>query len=135
MTGRVRTFVRLRANDRCEYCRIRECDDAYRPHLDHILPKKHGGSDNAENLALACSNCSLGKGSNLAGRDPDTGKIARLFHPRKDNWSDHFRWSGARLSGTTAVGRVTVLVMNINNPDRIAIRRALIDEGTFPDED
>jgi hypothetical protein len=34
--------------------------------------------------------------------------------------------------GLTSVGRVTVMVLDLNNPDVVAVRRALIDEGCFP---
>lgn len=55
--------------------------------------------------------------------------MTRLFHPRQDVWSDHFRWSGPRLIGKTAVGRVTVAVLCINRVDVVLLRRSLMAEG------
>lgn len=61
--------------------------------------------------------------------DPDTNRLTRLFHPRQDNWDEHFQRSGAILSGKTDVGRTTIEVLAINSPVRVAARQTLIDEG------
>ena len=57
---------------------------------------------------------------------------ASLFHPRTDNWQDHFRWGGPTLVGLTLIGKVTIRVLDISDPDYVAVRRALIEEGVFP---
>lgn len=72
------------------------------------------------------------KGPNIAGVDPDTGQLTRLFHPRRDIWSEHFHWNGPTVCGLTAIGRVTLYVLDINDPVRIEHRRLLIEEGVFP---
>ena len=69
--------------------------------IDHILTRQHGGETNLENLALACVHCNQRKGPNIAGRDPVTGEVVRLFHPRQDLWRDHFEWDGPDLVGRT----------------------------------
>ena len=81
--------------------------------------------DDASNLALACIDCNLRKGSNLTGIDPQSGKLIRIFDPRKQRWSDHFAWSGARLTGLTEVGRTTIRVLEMNSEDRVQLRLAL----------
>jgi|GEM_PF-3273097 len=80
-------------------------------HLDHIIPRQHGGLTERNNLALACLHCNRHKGPNLAGLDPANGDIAPLFNPRRDAWSDHFEWHDTELAGKTAVGRVTIRVL------------------------
>lgn len=50
--------------------------------VDHIVARQHGGPTVLENLALACLHCNRHKGPNIAGTDPSTGEIVRLFHPR-----------------------------------------------------
>jgi hypothetical protein len=55
--------------------------------------------------------------------------LARLFHPRRDVWGQHFEWNGAVIVGRTDVGRATVAVLAFNNPSRVAARAILIDEG------
>ena len=68
MNQSLRQFVRDRAERRCEYCGIsEECDLVLPFHVEHIRARKHGGGDEAENLALACHHCNLCKGSNLSG--------------------------------------------------------------------
>jgi hypothetical protein len=74
------------------------------------------------------------KGPNVAGIDPDTQALTQLFHPRQDDWSEHFIWNGPELTGKTVIGRVTIAVLAINLPHRIALRQALIEEGAFPPE-
>jgi hypothetical protein len=121
-----------RAGAACEYCLLPEEADESPFQIDHILAKAHGGRSSADNLALACFACNNRKGTNLAGIDPRTGSIVRLFHPRRDKWDRHFRWRGAMLLGRTRTARATIAVLGINLRHRIALRRALIGEGVFP---
>jgi hypothetical protein len=72
------------------------------------------------------------KGPSIAGVDPDSGAITPLFHPRQDAWTDHFYWQGALLVGRSAKGRTTIDVLEINEPDRVALRASLQMEGRFP---
>ena len=116
-------LVRKRAGDRCEYCRLAQELSGLRFHIEHIIPRKHGGTDDVDNLALACPECNLRKGPNLSGIDPETGKVTRLFHPRRQNWDDHFRAASGRLNGKTAAGRATIKVLGINMAHRVGLRR------------
>ena len=86
----------------------------------------------AGNLALACFSCNNAKGPNIAGIDPVSKAIVRLFHPRLHKWSAHFRWDGPALNGRTPIGRTTIEVLEINLPRRLVLRRMLIEEGVFP---
>jgi 5-methylcytosine-specific restriction endonuclease McrA len=79
-----------RAKRRCEYCHMPAAAYASSLHVDHIIARQHGGETGLENLALACMHCNQRKGPNIAGRNPETGEIIHLFHPRKDAWNDHF---------------------------------------------
>ncbi|MHB8751600.1 MAG: hypothetical protein ACYDBJ_20725 [Aggregatilineales bacterium] len=55
-----------------------------------------------------------------------------MFHPRRDRWDEHFSLSNARIIGKTAIGRVTVELLQMNNPDRVAEREILIRLGNYP---
>jgi hypothetical protein len=125
--------VRQRAGDACEYCRMSQ---AYYSTIafpiDHIIARQHGGTTVLHNLALSCLHCNSHKGPNIAGVDPRSRKLTRLFNPRRHKWNRHFLWDGPYLVGRTAIGRVTVAVLALNNPDHVAVREALIDEGRFP---
>ena len=124
-------FVWRRANANCEYCHVPQSCDALAFEIDHIIGLQHLGSTSDDNLALACYACNHHKGPNIAGFDVVTEQIVALFHPRRDNWSEHFRWSGPTLEGLTPAGRVTVHVLSINRDVRVALRRALILEGVL----
>jgi hypothetical protein len=97
--------------------------------LDHIIAQQHRGPTTAENLALSCGRCNASKGPNIAGIDPASNLMSRLFNPRADRWEEHFRLEGATIVGLTAIGRTTVAVLNMNQPYAIAARAALIDSG------
>jgi hypothetical protein len=64
----------------------------------------------------------LHKGTNLTGFDPETGAVTEIFHPRRQQWDDHFRWQGLYIAGETAVGRATVVVLAMNADDQLALR-------------
>jgi len=125
--------VRELANEICEYCRMPQVYYPTVPFpIDHIIAKQHRGSTVLRNLALSCLHCNSHKGPNIAGLDPRTGKLTRLFNPRRHKWERHFRWDGPVLVGRTAVGRVTVAVLAMNDPDAVEVRLELMEEGIFP---
>jgi len=115
MASNLEQLVWRRARSRCEYCRIPAAQTEQVLTFDHIIAVQHHGATVASNLALACFPCNRQKGPNLAGIDPVHGKLSPLFHPRRHRWDRHFRWQGARLFGKTAIGRVTIYVLDINH--------------------
>lgn len=115
--------MRERAQNACEYCYLHQDDSPLAAlHVEHIIPKIHGGRDALDNLALACIDCNLRKGTNLTGIDPETSEITELFHPRRQRWEAHFEWQGIYLIGKNATGRTTIRVLNINSEDQVALR-------------
>ena len=130
----LRDEVWRRAKSCCEYCRMPQSLDPIPFHIDHIIARKHGGHTTAENLAISCFGCNNQKQSDIAGIDPEgpPDVPVRLFHPRTDSWEDHFAWDGPVLIARTAVGRVTLYVLGINLPHRVALRKTLINEEVFP---
>ena len=127
MDGATREAVAERARHRCEYCRLPEFADPHQAfHLEHIVPRQHGGDDMLENLAWSCSRCNRRKGTNLATIDASSGELVVLFHPRTQAWDEHFVFSEARIFGLTAIGRVTVRLLDMNAHHRVQLRRELI---------
>jgi hypothetical protein len=123
MDSQTRVRVRERAGNRCGYCQLPQEDSPLAAlHVEHVMPKAHGGTDDLENLALACIDYNLHKGTNLTGVDPDTGQITALFHPRRHRWDDHFAWRGNQIVGRSAIGRTTVRVLCMNSDDQLALR-------------
>ena len=118
-----KTQVRERAGFCCEYCQLKQEDSPLAVlHVEHVIPKKHRGGDELNNLALACIDCNLHKGPNLTGLDPENGEITPLFNPRNQIWSEHFKWQGVLIVGLTACGRTTIGVMNMNSEDQLGLR-------------
>ena len=132
MEESLRRSVREAARGCCEYCLLPQQFTVLPLEVDHIVARKHGGPTTVENLCLACYNCNGHKGPNIAGIDPDTQEVTRLFHPRRDTWEEHFRWDGPTLVGQTPAGRATIVVLAMNIPERVEHRRLLIAEGVFP---
>lgn len=123
ITAAIRRQVRERASHKCEYCGMNQDVEPFVTYqVEHIVAKQHGGNDDLENLALACSHGNLHKGPNLSGIDPVTGKIVRLFHPRSDVWIDHFQLAGAEILGLSPPGRATVQVLAMNARTRMDLR-------------
>lgn len=69
--------------------------------------------------------CNLHKGPNLTSIDSLTGAVVLLFHPRRDDWHEHFHWSGVEIVGITPTGRATVRLLQMNEPRRLRLRAAL----------
>jgi hypothetical protein len=132
MDIRLEKLVWRRAKARCEYCLLPQALSPATHEIDHIIARKHHGPIDAGNLALACFFCNSCKGTNIAGIDPESGRIVRLFHPREDQWKRHFEWNGPLLVGRSRSGRATIAVLEINHPEFVAWREILIREGTFP---
>ena len=127
-----RNFVRERAGDRCEYCHLhQDHQSAVSLQLEHIVANQHRKDDSPENLALACLRCNLHKGTNLVGLDPQTGSVTPLFHPRQHVWCEHFEIRDGRIVGSTAIGRTTATLLQMNTPDRIELRLALAAAGLW----
>jgi HNH endonuclease len=129
MDAGTRRFVRERAGERCEYCRLHQKHSELLHHVEHVVARQHNGSDDLDNLALACHRCNLHKGPNLSGIDPLTGNVEVLFHPRRDEWSEYFVFRGAHIEGLTPSGRATVEVLVLNDARRLELRQELIGLG------
>ncbi|MBM4073508.1 MAG: HNH endonuclease [Planctomycetes bacterium] len=129
-----RRLVRERARNCCEYCQLPQQCTVLPHEVDHIRAKKHRGRTSLRNMCWACAQCNGAKGSNAAGFDPLTNMLVRLFHPRNDKWNQHFRWRGCRLVGKTPVGRATIEVLGINQPDRVHQRQLLRAAGMWEAE-
>ena len=124
MDEQLRQFVRERAFDRCEYCGLAQAAEPFFTyHVEHIVARQHVGSDDPENLALACYHCNAHKGPNLSALDPISGALVRLFHPRQDPWEQHFERNGVVVVGRTAIGRAMVALLKMNTEDRSRLRQ------------
>lgn len=126
-----RRLVQERAAGRCEYCRIPEDIRPYPFQVEHIRSLKHGGSSDPDNLAWSCLHCNLRKGTDVAAYDDLTDALVPLFNPRTQVWDEHFAMNEAWIEGLTAVGRATVNLLQMNHPQQVEARAALIEAGLW----
>ena len=132
VSASLRQLVTDRAKDRCEYCLFPTIMSSLAFEMEHIIAEKHGGESEAENLALACPYCNRFKGSDLGSLDPESGDLVPFFNPRTQDWHEHFSLGGAEVVPLTAVGRVTVKILQLNDADRLLERQLLIEVNRYP---
>lgn len=93
---RLRQRVVAEFRNRCAYCHTLTSVTGARLVIDHIIPEAAGGQTAWENLCLACHSCNEFKGAQVKAQDPLMGERVPLFHPRRQQWREHFllerRW-------------------------------------------
>lgn len=133
----IRQSVAEAAKYRCGYCLTSQ--EIIGPYLqiDHILPESRGGTADEENLWLACPLCNNAKSDHVEAEDPETDMRVPLFNPRREAWTDHFRWSedGTEILGRTPVGRATIARLKMNDRVRVAVRAKWVAVGWHPPAD
>lgn len=127
-----RQRVASRAEHRCEYCLLHQDHGAKRHEIDHVIPVKHGGKDSENNLAWACFHCNRYKGSDVGAFSVKTGQLTPLFNPRKQSWHKHFALDMGTITAKTEIGRVTIMVLQLNRPARVQVRALLMEAGLYP---
>jgi hypothetical protein len=136
----VKQAIQERAKYVCEYCHSSERLSANRFTVEHVIPKSLGGSDEINNLALACRRCNERRYNFVAGVDPETQEIVPIFNPRQQKWEEHFVWidGGVAIEGMTPIGRATCIRLDLNDtcyPENDSIRetrRFWIKAGVHP---
>ena len=130
----LRRRVMEAAHFRCGYCLTDQRVIGPLLEIDHIIPEAKGGTDDEENLWLACPLCNSHKGDRVAALDPESGATVPLFNPRRDRWRDHFTWTadGTVVRGLTATGRATVDALVMNHTDVVAARALWVVAGWHP---
>lgn len=130
----VRRQVRARARDRCEYCQHPARFSCAPFVCEHVLPRVRGGGSTLAELAWACPACNGHKYAKTHAQDPKTGRVAALFHPRRQRGVRHFAWSpdSLRIEGHTTTGRATVAALHLNAPALVNLRPALRAVGEHP---
>jgi hypothetical protein len=126
--------VSNRAGERCEYCRAREVVFNFAFEVDHIVPRAAGGTDQLDNLALACESCNIFKSDVTRRFDEIERVFADLFNPRIDLWQQHFFFDteSCQIAGLTATGRVTVIQLRLNSAFQLRARRHWMSSDLYP---
>jgi HNH endonuclease len=109
-----------RADYLCEYCLAPEELSGKEFQVEHVVPRKRGGGDSIDNLALACIRCNLSKATALQAAPHHGAAGVPLFNPRKGTWSECFSFD-VRLQdqrvfirGRNDTGRATVSRLKMN---------------------
>jgi hypothetical protein len=101
---------------------------------EHIEARSRGGKTILANLAWSCQGCNNHKYNKTSVRDPVTGELVALFHPRRDLWHVHFTWNHdcTLILGLTPVGRATVEALHLNRRGLVNLRRVLFAVQEHP---
>ena len=134
VTAQQKQAVVERAQGCCEYCRSQARFATQPFSVEHSKPRSQGGKTTLDNLALACQGCNNHKYTKTEGRDPVSGDIVPLYHPRQQRWYDHFTWNDdfTLIIGLTPTGRATVEALQLNREGIINLRRILYAMGEHP---
>jgi len=128
----IKELVRARARQSCEYCHLPSDASYVNFHIDHIIPLKHDGSSDMDNLAYCCRLGNQYKGYSISAFIPGTRQLISLFDPRNESWKDHFAVnSSGFLMPKSATGEATIRVLKMNISDRVQERLLLIELGLF----
>ncbi len=113
------------AQGRCAYCRNPEKLMGALFEIDHIIPRSGGGKTSADNLCLSCPACNRHKANRSRVLDPVSRRLVPLFHPKRDQWSEHFSWSDdfTQIFGLTPTGRATAEALQFNRPAMTTLRQ------------
>jgi hypothetical protein len=119
--------IRETAKNRCGYCLSPQAFIPFPLEIDHIIPQAKDGSDEEENLWLACSACNTFKSDKTDAKDPETKEIVPLFNPSEQDWFEHFQWTedGLSIRGKSATGRATVALLHLDNYEYMIDARKL----------
>ncbi len=132
---KLRQLIIKQAGNRCGYCLGEQRYILAPLEIDHVLPTAAGGTDDEENLWLACPLCNSHKGITTHELDPLTKKTVPLFNPRKQNWNRHFKINnGIEIVGKTACGRATVIALRMNSRLALTVREHWLSAGWYPPE-
>jgi hypothetical protein len=132
ISKKLKTKICQQAQNRCGYCLFPQSLNPTVLEIEHLLPTANGGTDEEENLWLACRLCNGYKGVQIEALDDETDQIVGLFNRRTQDWHAHFEWSQEKIVGKTACGRATVKALKLNNEIILPVRRRWIIAGWFP---
>lgn len=137
ISDELRKKVAKAANFRCGYCRMPQAILPMPLEIEHIVPLALGGTDDEENLWLACRACSSFKHAKTHGFDQETNQEVRLFNPRTQDWQEHFEFDSGtgEIIGKTSCGRATVNALRMNNEQAVSARLHWVKAGWYPPKD
>ncbi|MBA4183115.1 MAG: HNH endonuclease [Acidobacteria bacterium] len=137
ISDELKNKIRRQARNRCGYCLTPQAIVSMPLEIEHLQPIACGGTDDEENLWLACRNCNGFKHAKTHATDPQTNIETPLFNPRQQVWSEHFELSEDKteIVGKTACGRATIIALRLNFEQAVNARKVWVSAGWFPPQD
>ncbi len=134
LSQELRRLLEEADNGQCVYCQTTVDNTGQALTVDHIVPTAKDGETSFANLCRACRRCNEAKHDQTHALDPLTSEFIPLYHPRRQLWAEHFAWdqSGIRLLGLTAIGRATIIALDMNNEVILFARRRWVNAGWHP---
>lgn len=68
----------------------------------------------------------------MGAYDHETRVLTPLFNPRSQQWAEHFQMGDdAIIIGTSSIGRVTIRLLEMNNPVVVEVRHTIVELGLW----
>ena len=134
ISDKLKNKIRRQAKNRCGYCLTPQEIISMAFEMEHLRPIADGGTDEEENLWLACRNCNGFKHAKTHAVDPQTNTKTSIFNPRKQIWSEHFEFGEDKteIIGKTICGRATVIALRLNYEQAVTARIIWVKFGLYP---
>jgi len=90
-----RQHIYVRDKYTCQYCGWSGADDFENWNrawfaIDHVTPKKHGGSDDDDNLVVACNTCNSVKAADMCNSVEEGRQIIKRKNQGRREWFNKF---------------------------------------------
>lgn len=134
ISDKLKNKIRREAGNRCGYCLTPQEIISMLFEIEHLHPIAEGGTDDEENLWLACRNCNGFKHAKTHAVDPQTNAEVPIFNPRTQTWQEHFKFGKDKteIIGKTACGRATVIALKLNYEQAVNARKLWIAANWYP---
>ncbi|MGR2997912.1 MULTISPECIES: HNH endonuclease [Vibrio] len=106
------------SSDKCAFCETKITEESKYLEVEHFHHKDLYKDEVVEwdNLLPSCKKCNATKG------DHDT-KVEPIINPCVQDPREHLKIWQYRIKGKTSLGKMTVSVLNLNEPDRLVLKR------------
>ena len=137
ISRKIQAKVRKAAKNRCGYCLLPQEILMGKLEIEHLLPQAIGGTNEEENLWLACRDCNSHNSFKVYVFDDETRQKVKLFNPRTQIWHEHFKFNQdqTKIIGKTVCGRATVIALRMNEDQAVKARLLWVKASWYPPKD
>lgn len=114
----IREPLLLMSSEKCAYCETKINEESKYLEVEHFYHKDlyKGQVVEWDNLLPSCKKCNGTKGIHDA-------KVEPIINPCVQDPKEHLKLWLYRLKGKTALGKMTISVLNLNEPERLVLKR------------